>query len=153
MTAAPVNTDLACAAADLQHAIHLVGVAGRCGDDPARADVLAEARTLIGCASNRLLAPGVSDPDPVPEPGLQAIAARDLRIGDRFHLGAELWLVRGVERGDCNTVLVVEDVLHPPESPYDSHYGTKHSWPNSRRMQVLTPRPGDDEYALAEAVS
>lgn len=150
MTADTVDTDLACAVADLQHAIHLVGVANRCREDPARADVLAEAQTLIGCASNRLLAPARPDPDP--EPGVATITARDLRIGDRLHAGPGKWAVAGIERADVHVAVVLRD-LRPTDAPSNWHHGTTHSWPNSRPVHVLTPRPGGEEYALAEAMS
>lgn len=143
MTTAPVDADLECAAADLQHAIHLVGVANRCGDDPVRADVLAEALTLIRCAEVRLLTPGVSDPDPVPDPDVVTIAARDLRIGDRFYLMPQRFVVRGIERADDHVLVALEEAPCPPR-PRLTGYGVKYRWPNSRPVYVLTPRPGDD---------
>jgi len=127
-------------AADLQHAIHLIGVAP---GDPARADLLAEARTLIDCASDRLAAPAVSDPDP--EPGVQSIAAWDLRIGDRFYVGNHhLRAVRGIERRDDGVVLFLEGALHSDDS---APVGSTHQWPNTLPVHVLTPRPGDDGSA------
>lgn len=148
MTTDPVDTDLACAAADLQHAIHLVGVADRCGDDPARADVLAEARTLIHSAAQRMVPPAASDPEP--EPGVVAITARDLRIGDRLHAHDGPWVVLGIKRyhddNDVEVMFGVED---------ETLVGVHHTrtWSDTWRVHALTPRPGGEEYALAEAPS
>lgn len=128
--------DLECAAADLQHAIHLVGVANRCGDDPARVDVLAEARTLIRCADERLDPPASPDPDPGPA---MIVIARDLRIGDRIRLARVVWVVRSI---DCHDgVVVVVFRLQDEAQGVGVHART---WSDAHPVHVLTPRPGGE---------
>ncbi len=146
MTAYAVDTDLACAAADLQHAIHLVGVASRCDSDLARVDVLAEAQTLIHCAAERMVPPAVPDPDPEPA-DVVTIAARDLRIGDRFYLMPQRFVVRGIERADDHVDLILEETPYGLASPEAPHFGVKERWLNARPVHVLTPRPGDNVVA------